>query len=625
MTKLRPSAFQGPAWDNTSEYAALDAKEIAQDFDRAQALTAELLQVTSKLKPLVAKAERLEAREIESAVAWAQSAARLFEDAYVLLWNLDTYASCELSVDGRSSEAKGLAAKVRAASSKLAQAYNPVEQFLTLTSEQVVERYLASPRTAPERYHVQRQRLLRDHKLSLAEEELILALSVDGPTAWGTLYDNLSGSIVCTLDVAPPGDKERRTVGLAEAASLSQDSREEVRRAAFKAVQKGWETHEESVAAILNSLSGWRLELYKRRSHKKPLGFLDEPLHKGGLGRATLDAMMDAVVEVREKARHALRLQARLLGKERLAPWDLFAPCPVQGEAGEQTSYDDAVRLISDAFSTVHPDMGAFVRMMSERRWIEGRVGPTKRPGAYCTKFPKSRTPRVYMTYTGGMRELKTLAHELGHAFHNWVMRDQPLPELFYPMTLAETASIFAETVVAEALDAQARDPVARLQVAWGKAREVESFCLNIPTRYRFEKAFYERRQAGPLTPQDLKQLMTESWADWYGDALSEMDPMFWASKLHFSIVGLTFYNFPYTFGYLFALGVYGQRERLGDQFFSRYVDLLRDTGRMTVEEVAAKHLGVDLTKPEFWRSSLKIAVRDVDRLEDAVAAVTRR
>lgn len=607
----------GPSWDNSTEYPSLQSKELAKDLAKAQDLIEELFKVTAKIAPLVAHAADLKPAEIPNAVNWAHESSRLFESARVLLLNVDTFVTCEASVDGRNADAKTLGAQVQAIFSRLGQAYNPAEQFLKLTSDAVVEKYLADPKIAPERFSVTHGRKLKDFALSLGEEDMSLGLGVDGHTAWGTLYDNLSGATECTLDL-PDGV---RKVGLAEAASLSQSDNENVRKVAFRAVQKGWETHEESVAAILNALAGWRLEHYRRRSTKKPMHFLDEPLHNGNITSQTLDAMMGAVGELKTHAQRGLKLQAQLLGKKQLDPWDLFAPCPTKGGVGEKYTFDDALHLISDAFSTVHPDMGAFVGMMAEKKWIEGTVGPTKRPGAYCTNFPKSRTPRVYMTYTGGMRELKTLAHELGHAFHNWVMRDQPLIELGYPMTLAETASIFAETVVSGALVAKAKTPADRLQVAWSKVREFESLCLNIPARFHFEKAFYERRLEAPLNPTEFKALMTESWSAWYGDTLSEMDSMFWASKLHFSIPGMSFYNYPYTFGYLFALGVYAQKDRLGSRFHQAYVNLLRDTGRMTAEEVAIKHLDADLTKPDFWRQSLAVAKNSVDELEAAIKA----
>ncbi len=608
--------YTGPAWDNTSEYASLGAKELSQDLQKVQALIAELEGISREISPLVPLAAQLSPEEGKTAVALAQRAAKIQQEAMTLAWNCETYVSCEMSVDGKNAEAKTLYGKIQAIDSRLEEAYNPVYQFLKLTTDEVAQKFLDSPDTKPRAFALTHSRKLRDQTLSLPEENLLISLTVNGPTAFGNLYDNISGSVQFDLDL-PEG---KRKVGLAEAASMSQDPREDVRKAAWKGANKAWEGHEEAVAAGLNALAGWRLDLYKKRSHKAPVHFLDEPLHTSRISRATLDAMMNAVKEAAPLGRRAVKLQAKVLGKDKLAPWDLFAPCPPKGDSSwAKPTFGDAITQIADAYSKVHPDMGAFVHMMAEKKWIEGRVGGTKRPGAYCTKFAKSRTPRVYMTYSGGMRELKTLAHELGHAFHNWVMKDMPLYETFYPMTLAETASIFGEAVVGNALLEQAKGAGDRLAFTWAQAREVESLLLNISARFHFERAFYDRRKEAPLNPDDFKRLMTESWTEFYGDSLSETDPMFWASKLHFSISGLSFYNFPYIFGYLFSLGVYAQRTKLKDKFYDAYVALLRDTGRMTAEEVAAKHLGVDLTKPDFWRASLAESKRSVDQFEEAV------
>ena len=608
------AGLMGPTWDIKSEYPSIGSPELSGDVARGQLLIEQLLKINAQLAPLVPRAGVLAGVELQRGVAWAQEAAKLHEEAMVLLLNVETYLNCTLSVDGKNGPAKAMLSKLQSTTAELGQAYGAVRQLLKLACNEFVEAFLAAPHTIAQRFMVGEMRKLQGQALSLHEEDLILGLDVNGPQAWGNLYDNLSASIVCQVDI---GDGPR-AMGLAEAASHAQSESAAVRKAAFTAVGRGWQAQEESAAAIINALSGWRLSLYHRRSHNKKVHFLDEPLHHSRMTLATLNAMMGAVKEAVPLGRRVLKIQAGLLGKERLAPWDLFAPCPVKDGKPESHSFAEAIELIAVAYGDIHPDMGAFVRMMAERQWIEGTVGATKRPGAYCTHFAKSRSPRVYMTYTGGMRELKTLAHELGHAFHSWVMREMPLEQTFYPMTLAETASIFGETVVNSALIGQAKTSQQRLSFTWAQAREVESLLLNIPARFDFERQFYTRRGEATLEPSDLKQLMQDSWTSWYGDSLSEMDPMFWASKLHFSIPGLSFYNFPYTFGYLFSLGVYAQRERLGVKFYDAYVSLLRDTGRMTVEEVAAKHLGADLTKSEFWRQSIAIAERSVDQFEAA-------
>ena len=227
------------------------------------------------------------------------------------------------------------------------------------------------------------------------------------------------------------------------------------------------------------------------------------------------------------------------------------------------------------------------------------------------------------MTYTGGASDVITLAHELGHAYHAWVMRDLPDSQRSYGMSIAETASTFGETIVRDALRDRADGPQEELPIAWEEASALVSFVLNIPTRFEFERNFHEARTEKPLRPDELKAMMSAAWEKWYGDALSEPDPLFWANKLHFYITGLSFYNFPYLFGYLFSQGLYARRPQLGEGFFDRYRALLRDTGRMTTEDLAAKHLDVDLTRPDFWRETLQSLAPRVDGFERLVESST--
>ena len=171
--------------------------------------------------------------------------------------------------------------------------------------------------------------------------------------------------------------------------------------------------------------------------------------------------------------------------------------------------------------------------------------------------------------------------------------------------SLAETASTFGETQVRDALLARSESPQQRLNILWEEMSALTAFMLNIPTRFEFERNFYEARRSRPLRAQELKDMMAAAWRTWYGAALAEPDEMFWASKLHFFISGLSFYNFPYLFGYLFSLGLYERRRSMGDDFYSRYVALLRDTGRMTAEDLASAHLGVQLDAPGFWQHTV--------------------
>lgn len=612
------SRFNGPSWDNSSEYQSLAAPEIAADIAAVTDNIEKIGVLSAPFTPTLEKASAVTLTEAKPLIASAREVVGLSEAAWKTVSDIGTYAACAMSVDSTDTAAKELYGKAQVMQSRLEEAYNPVGLFLKLCSDEIFEEFLKDADVAPSRFAIAQDRRLRDSTLSLAEENLIIALGNNGPSAWGTLYGNLSGSIAVDLDL-PSGKKK---AGLAEAASMLQNADESVRKAAFDGINSGWKANEEATAGVLNALAGWRHEVYRRRSYKKPVHFLDDPLHRSRITRSTLDAMMGAVTEARSESRRAMRLKAKALGKESLAPWDTFAPCPQFEKAGEtRMTYADAVALIAEGYGAVHPGMAEFVRLMADKKWIEGTVGPKKRPGGYCTWFSRSRTPRIYMTYAGGTNEVMTLAHELGHAFHSWVMRELPYAQTHYPMTLAETASIFGETIVNSMVLGRVTSPQEKLNICWTKARDVEAFLLNIPVRFTFEKRFYEKRPEKALTPDELSGLMRDAWEEWYGETLSDYDAMFWASKLHFSISEISFYNFPYTFGYLFALGVYAQKDRLGDKFYDAYVNLLRDTGRMTAEEVAAKHLGADLTKPDFWRQSIRISQAGVDQLADALGA----
>lgn len=616
------AVVQGIGWDLTGEYPAADSVEIDGDLAEVDALLTEIERRNDVLTPLLDGAATLTVESAGAAIEEAREIAALIERARRLVRDPETYAECCLSVDSQDEQAQALLGRLQSINKRFDELAEPLGQFLDLAPETVVEAYLDDPAVDASRFSVEHSRRRRHELLPLAEENLVTSLGEDGIHAWGRLYDQLSGTLSCDVTVG----NEQRTTGIAEAAGLMQKPDDRLRESAWRAINTAWDEHAESCAAAINAIAGWRLELCRKRSARAgtPVHYLDAPLHANRIQRATLDTVLKVAEEGIPLARRAALLQAKAYGKSHYGPWDNRAPAPVaDGEAGDPIAYEEALDLIAGAYGEVEPAMGDFVRMMAENNWIEGTVGPRKRPGAYCTGFLKSRTPRVYMTYTGGGSDVITLAHELGHAFHSWVMRDLPDSQRRYGVSIAETASTFGETIVRDALLRRAETPSAALDIVWEEAAALVTFILNIPTRFEFERNFYDARAERPLLPRELKAMMSAAWEKWYGECIAEGDPMFWASKLHFYISGLSFYNFPYLFGYLFSLGVYARREAFGDEFFPRYRALLRDTGRMTTEDLADKHLGVDLTQPDFWRDTLAMIEPRIDHLEALVNART--
>ncbi|KHT63245.1 oligoendopeptidase F [Photobacterium gaetbulicola] len=589
-----------PSWDLTIAYQGLSDPKIEQDLAAAEALFPELakLDVTS-LEGVAAALTKQQAERVK-------------------VMTLGAYVNCILSVDAADEQAKKLLGRVNVLQSQLDQAMTPFMQAIVNLSlvdfEALLEMGEGEEALSSWRFLLERERLLKPQQLTVAEEQLLTALDVDGKLAWGRLYDNITGSMKVTLQL-PDGQQER--MGLSQAASLLYGGDSMRREPAWRAISEAMTTHQESFAAILNALSGARLTEYQKRSHTQPVHFLDPSLHTSRIEKATLDAMMAVARGNRHIGQKAGLLMARLFGTDKLKPWDEMASMPaLSGGDASTYSFAQGIAIIREAFAGVDPEMAEFVDMMVEKQLIDAAPQPNKRLGAYCTKFADSRLPLVFMTWGGSMSDVLTLAHELGHAFHNWVMQDMPLVQTRYPMTLAETASIFAENVVRDALMEKASDEQEKLLMLWEEAQSALALMVNIPVRYEFEKAFYEQRQGGEFTPEQLKTLMSDTWQEWYGEAMDETNEMFWASKLHFSIAEISFYNYPYLFGYLFSKGVYAQREAKGDSFYADYKALLRDTGSMTAEEVVAKHLGMDIRQPEFWQQSVDMVAKQIEEFE---------
>lgn len=587
-------------WNNDHIYPGLDSPELEADMRAARHALEDLASYMAGLDGV---------RGDDAALLDFLREVRLrARDIRHIGWNVAILAACRGSQDARDPHAKQLASRARALNADLFKTLAPVEDLMLALPEEKFAALMADPLLGEEAYRLRHERRLQDQRLPVAAEQLVIGLGTDGLHAWGNLYNDLVGKIRLTID--------GREMGLAEASNLLSSPVRALRLEAFDAISAGWEGEQETVAAILNALNGWRLELARQRGNTRLLDALDLSCHQSHIERATLDALMSETWRARGLGQRALELMAERLGLDDLGPEDLFAPPPAV--SSREIPFEEAIELIADAFSRFDPEMGAFARMMAEKGWIDAAPTPNRRTGAYCTKFAEPVEPRVFVTYAGTMDNVITLAHELGHAWHNWVIRDLPMSQRSYPMTLAETASIFAETLVRSALFEQAESPEEQLAIAWAEADGAATFLVNIPARFDFEQALVAERAQGYVSAERLKALTDEAWGRWYEGSLTRYHPMFWAAKAHFSIAGLGFYNYPYLFGYLFSLGVYQQlmsRKAAGEEGVAEaYRALLRDTGRMSAEDLVAKHLGQDIREAAFWQGSLAQVALAVER-----------
>lgn len=451
----------------------------------------------------------------------------------------------------------------------------------------------------------------RDQGKSLLAQEVETAISTlanDGFKGWGDLYNTLVASIEVELEDAS-GTVQKYSAG--QAANIMGSAKDpETRLNMLEKWEEAWSDKAPLFADTLNHLAGFRLENYKLHGTED---FMERPLEYNRLKKETLDTMWDTITKNKPKVVRYLERKAQLMNIDQLSWVDVTAPVSVGDFEPRHYSFDEAATFIMDNFSSFSEKMQSLAKTAFEDAWIEAEDRDAKRPGGYCANLPESEESRIFMTFSGSAGNVSTLAHELGHAFHSYVMRDLPSMNRRYAMNVAETASTFAELVISDATVREAKSEAEKINLLDSKNARAATMFMNIHSRYIFETAFYEERKTGIVTDDRLSDLMIDAQKEAYQDSLSTYHPTFWASKLHFYNTGVPFYNFPYTFGFLFSLGIYARSLEEGTDFEDRYIALLRDTASMTTEELAQKHLNVDLTQPEFWQSAIDMVHSDID------------
>ncbi|MBU8933610.1 MAG: M3 family oligoendopeptidase [candidate division Zixibacteria bacterium] len=442
-------------------------------------------------------------------------------------------------------------------------------------------------------------------KMPLEQESLALELAVNGYHAWNRLYDKMAGDLRADFEE----DGETKSLSMGQLATKMSSPDRDVRKRAFEAMYSAWGTRADLAAMALNAQGGFRLSLY---SNRKWDSVLHEPLTMARLKESTLDAMWSVVADEAHKLKPYVEAKKKLLGIDKFSWYDQFAPC---GKSDAAIPFDEAGKFIVDNFRTFSTNLADFAEMALEKHWVEAEDRGGKRGGGFCTGFGPIKQSRIFMTYAGTFENLLTLAHELGHAFHQWVLKERPYLSQQYPMPLAETASIFAETLVVDAALKQATDPQEKLMLLDQRLQAAYGMFTDLHCRYIFDRSFYAERGKGIVQKDRLCEMMVEAQKKAYGELLDESGhhPLFWCSKLHFYLTGQPFYHFPYVFGYLFSGGVYDRACKEGSVFTDKYRSLLVDTGSMMTEDLAQKHLGVDLSTRSFWEDAVARSLADVD------------
>jgi len=594
-------------WDLTSYFPEFNGAEMLQ-FKESLRRDVEILQQNAAaLAPLTE----------ENAPAWEGILLR-HEDLLRRMSHLGSYVGCLASADARNEaylKEEAALARLRA---EIAKVKIELLRAVKETNEECFSSFTArTPLSGAQNYL---NRLREEARRAMIRDKEVLAtdLGVDGIQAWGRLYDTMASKLEFDM-VYPDGRRER--LPMSQRRSLMDHPDRRVRKAAFDGGNGAWQTMEDAAAAALNAIAGTRLTLNRHRGVEH---FLDIALFQAAISRKTLDAMLEALRADIEIPRRILRLKAKQMGRAGVAWYDLGAPLnlPNQGKL----SWEKAKAMVGESFNRAYPALGSFFqRQVIEKSWVDWEPRAGKRPGGFCTSSMLSKESRIFMTFNDSLGDVLTLAHESGHAFHGQLMRDVRPFARGYPMTLAETASTFGEQVLMNGLlDDPAMSDAQKAMMLDVEIGHGAVYLLDIPVRYEFEKAFYEERESGELSVGRLKELMVTTQRQVVGDLLEPggEDPHYWASKLHFYITGITFYNFPYTFGYLLSRGLYATFRKEGDGFVPKYEEFLRLAGSDTAENVVSRTIGRELDAPEFWSEAIRSLEEPLMRLEDLLPKV---
>ena len=451
------------------------------------------------------------------------------------------------------------------------------------------------------------ENLLRDstHLLGSLGEEICARMELSGGNAWAEMHGYLTSTV--------PVEYDGSVTNLSAIRNLAYDADPAVRKAAYEAELACYSRIQDPVAFALNSIKLETLSDCQLRGYASPL---DRTLEHSRMKRETLEAMLDAIREYLPKFRQYLKTKARALGHENGLPWyDLFAP---MGSSGRKYTTEETRDLLVELFSTFDKELSDMVQTAFDNAWIDFYPRDGKSGGAFCEIVDCIGESRILTNFDGMFTDVVTLAHELGHAFHNLCIRDHRTLNKDYSMPVAETASTFNECVVMAAAIEKAGTKEEKLALIESQLQDVTQIICDIYSRFRFEAMVFENRESQFMDARTLCGLMTRAQEESYGDGLDEAcrHPYMWICKSHY--YGPTFYNFPYAFGGLFARGLYAQYEKEGAAFVPKYKKLLYTTPIATAEDTA-RVAGIDLTDRDFWRSALQIVADQIDHFCELV------
>lgn len=578
-------------WDLEKLYKGFDDAAFLKDMEAFGAIADELLD---------------SARSMELTVSALEEAVNKAADMMTLATKTMSYAQLTLAADANCEPAMAAYARLLPVMNRVEEATSAFSAKLG-QAEDLDALIEQSELLRAHAFFLRKLQRNAAHLIDPALEPTVLKLQMTGGSAWEQLRDQLDANHMVEITL----DGQTQSLPLSAVRGMANSPDAEVRKVAYEAELAAYPKLEIPMAACLNGIKGEARTMCELKHFDS---VLDMALDTANMDRETLDALLAAMEESLPMFRRYFRLKARLLGYQGgLKFYDLFAPV---GKMRGGYTPEEARELLVQEFGAFSPRMAAMIGRAFDERWIDMYPREGKTGGAFCSGMHPLGISYVLANFEGSYGSVSTLAHELGHAYHNECMRDVPILMSDYPMPLAETASIFNETLLAQRMLERADAPmrVAMLEQQLSDAAQV---IVDIMSRFLFEKEVVERRADTTLSPAQLCRIMLDAQKRTYGDGLDAdfMHPYMWACKSHYYSTGVHFYNFPYAFGQLFAVGVYALYQKKGADFLPDYEKLLRSAGSGDVREVAAG-VGIDVADVNFWRSSLKVFEDKLNELE---------
>lgn len=571
-------------WDLSVFYKGFDDPKLREDIDEVKAL----LDSTDALLD----AQKDDVKKLEDVVEAEEKLNRLLNRAY-------GYVELTLSADNENADAlryldelSNLMVDVQLAASKCTRFIGRVEKL-----EEKIEK---SEKLRQNGFILREDAKQAKHMLPADMEKWMLRMSLNGGDAFSKLRDRLMGTHTVELD--------GKTLPLPAVRGMAYDPDPAVRKAAYEAEMASYKKVETPMAYCLGCIKGEAQTLCEAKGYPD---LLTQQLTESRMDHETLDALWTAVREALPDFRRYLRRKAELLGHKNGLPfYDLFAP---MGESTKKYTVEEAHDLLVKVFTGVNPEMGKFIDNAFKNRWIDMYPREGKAGGAFCAGFHGMHISRVLTNFVGSFSDVSTLAHELGHGWHNVCLERKPILMADAPMPLAETASIFNETLLSHEVRKTADDQT-RFALLENSLMEATQVIVDIYSRFLFESAVVEARKTHIPTAAELNQMMLDAQEESYGDGL---DPDvrhsgMWVNKSHYYSTGVHFYNFPYAFGHLFGLGVFQEYLKQGPAFMPRYDELLASCGSGLIADVAAS-VGIDVRSADYWRGALDVARGEID------------